>query len=60
MAFKIISVAGFTVPAGIVQIEETIGTQDFDDGESIPLLFSVVLTDKGRGLLDGIESKTDY
>jgi hypothetical protein len=35
----------------MVQIEQSIGTHDFDDGERIPFLFSVVLTDSGRGLL---------
>lgn len=37
---------------GIVEHEENIMIQGFDDGEDILSMFSVVLTDKGKQLLD--------
>ena len=37
---------------GIVEHEETIMTQGFGDGEDILGIFSVVLTEKGRKLLE--------
>lgn len=35
----------------MVEVEQTIGYQSFDDGDEIPFLFSVTLRDKGKKLL---------